>query len=183
MEAGIYYSWVLLLALVLVAGWVATLVSLPGNWGNVGAAALFAAFVEPPDEGEGIGWTTVGVLIGIAVVGEVIESVAGAAGTAKQGGSRRSMGLSIVGAVLGSIAGVALGLPVPVLGPPIAAILGGALGSFAGAVAGEYWKGRNLEHQWTIGRAAFFGRILGTVGKLIAGAVLVVVALADAMLT
>jgi uncharacterized protein YqgC (DUF456 family) len=178
---GVYYLWVLLLSLTLIGGWIATLLSLPGNWVIAGAAALFAWQIEPPD-GIGISWRTVIILLLVAGLGEVIETVAGAAGTAKHGGSRRSMLLSVIGAVVGSIGGVVIGLPLPIIGPAIAAVMGGAMGAFGGAALGEHWKGRPMDQQLTIGRAAFMGRILGTVGKLAAGAIMVVIALADALL-
>ena len=45
---------------------------------------------------------------------------------------------------------------------------------------GEHWKGRTFEQGVEIGRAAFLGRLFGTVGKLAIGVVMMVVAAADA---
>ena len=104
----------------------------------------------------------------------------GAAGAAKQGGSRRSVILSVAGAIVGSLGGAIIGLPVPIIGSAIAAVFGGSIGAFAGALAGESWKGRSLEHGIAIGQAAFMGRILGTAGKLAVGAMMVVIASVDA---
>ena len=59
--------------------WLTTLVALPGNWLIVGCSALFAWLLSH-DSGRGITWTTVAVLAGLAVLGEIVEFVAGAAG-------------------------------------------------------------------------------------------------------
>ena len=47
-----------------------------------------------------------------------------------------------------------------------------------GAMLGECWKGRSLDTSWQVGQAAFWGRLLGTAGKLTAGAAIVAVILA-----
>jgi hypothetical protein len=157
------------------------LVALPGNWIVVGAAALFA-WLLPVEAGRGISWTTVAVLLGLAVFGEVVEFVAGAAGAARQGASRRAIVLSIVGAVAGSIVGLGIGAPIPIIGSLVMAVLGGAGGAFAGAYLGETWKGRDEPERLAAGRGAFFGRIWGTVGKLAVGAVMLAIVTYDAFL-
>src|SRR5262245_578708 len=92
-----YYLWAALFVLVSLCALVATLFMLPGNWIIVGLAALFAWLVHGP-EGQGLNWWCVGALAGLAVVGEIIEFAAGAAGAAKSGGSRRGMVLALLGA-------------------------------------------------------------------------------------
>ncbi|MCA9148915.1 MAG: DUF456 domain-containing protein [Planctomycetales bacterium] len=172
---------VILFVLFCLGAWCATLVSLPGNWAMVIAAALMAWLAKDGSRID-IQWWTVGVLAALAGVGELLETAAGAAGTAKLGGSRRGMVLSIVGAIIGSAAGVAAGLPIPVIGSAIAAVFGGAMGAFAGAVAGEHWKGADVDKQMAVGRAAFMGRLVGTAAKLIVGAVIAVIAIAAVLL-
>ncbi|MCP4193210.1 MAG: DUF456 domain-containing protein [Planctomycetaceae bacterium] len=174
----VYYLSAVLLTIANLSSWCLTLLTLPGNWLIVGFTAFFA-WLFPADSGNGISWTTVGILIVLAVAGEIIEAVTGAAGAAKQGGSRRSVILSVGGAVIGSLGGAIIGLPIPIVGSAIAAIFGGSIGAFAGALAGESWKGRSLEHGIAIGQAAFIGRILGTVGKLAVGVIMVVIATVD----
>ena len=124
-------------------------------------------------------WPVVALLLGLAIVGEIIEFAAGTAGAAKQGASRRAMALSIVGTLVGSIGGAMIGLPVPVLGSAFAALLGGALGAGVGAAIGENWKGRDAEGSIQVGAAAFAGRILGTAGKLVVGGIMLVIATID----
>lgn len=175
----VYYLWALLLVCGSVVGWLFNLVALPGNWIVVGAAALFA-WLLPATPESGIGWKTVLVLLGLAVAGEIVEFVAGAAGAAKQGASRRAIALSIVGAIVGSIVGLGIGTPIPIIGSLIMAVLGGAAGAFVGAYVGEVWKGRNEPERLAAGRGAFFGRIWGTVGKLAVGAVMLAILTYDA---
>ncbi|MSR58307.1 MAG: DUF456 family protein [Planctomycetaceae bacterium] len=174
-----YYTWAVLLVLCNVGALTATLLALPGNWVIVGLTALFAWLVHGPS-GAGVSWYTVAALIGLALLGELAEFGAGAAGAARSGGSRRGMVLAMFGAMVGSMAGVAIGVPIPILGSLIGAVIGGALGAFGGAYLGESWKGRPDEQRLAVGTAAFVGRLLGTIGKLWAGAVMVVVAAADA---
>jgi uncharacterized protein YqgC (DUF456 family) len=177
--AWIYYPSAVLLVLLCLAAWLTTLLTVPGNWIVVGLAAGFA-WLFPAAAGRGITWTTVFVLIGLAIVGEIIEFGAGAAGAAKQGASRRAVGLSILGAAVGSIVGLAVGTPVPVLGSFVMAVLGGAGGAFVGAYIGEYWKGRGDEERVAAGKGAFVGRLWGTVGKLAAGATMLALVAWDA---
>jgi uncharacterized protein len=179
--AWIYYPSAALLLVLCVAAWLTTLLTVPGNWIVVGLAAGFA-WLFPAAAGRGISWTTVFVLIGVATIGEIIEFAAGAAGAAKQGASRRAVGLSIVGAMVGSIVGLAIGMPVPVLGSFVMALLGGAAGAFAGAYLGESWKGRSDEERVAAGKGAFVGRLWGTVGKLAAGAVMLAIIAWDVLI-
>jgi len=180
METWIYYLWALLLIFACGLAWLTTLVALPGNWLIVGCSALFAWLVHA-DSGSGITWTTVAVLAGLAVLGEIVEFAAGAAGAAKQGASKRGVALAMIGALVGSVAGIAIGLPIPVLGSFVMALLGGAAGAFFGAYLGEAWKGRPHEARVAAGRGAFTGRIWGTVGKLAVGAMMLAIVAWDAL--
>lgn len=171
----IQIAWGIALVLAAIGCWFLNIFTIPGNWLIVGLAALFAYLLPPAEYGRGFGWITVGVLVLIAVLGEVVEFAAGAAGAAKHGASRRAMLLSIVGAAVGSIAGAAIGMPVPVIGPLIAAVGGGAAGAFGGAYFGEVWKGKLHPERTAVSTGAMIGRLFGTVGKLAAGAAIVAV--------
>lgn len=164
-----------LLVIVLIAGWLLTLFNLPGNWLMVAAVALYA-LVIPPDSRQDISWTTVAILVGLAVAGEIVETAAGAVGASRHGGSRRGMLLAIVGSIAGSIFGATIGLPIPIVGSVIAAILFASLGAMLGAVLGEQWKGRDAQLTWQIGQAAFWGRLFGTLGKIVIGSAMVATA-------
>lgn len=169
-----YWIWAVLLVLANSAAWFATLFSLPGNWVMLLLTAVFA-FFYPDENGTGVGWTAVIAIACLAILGEIVEFAAGAAGAAKEGGSRRGMVLAVVGAIVGSIAGAIVGLPIPVVGPILAAIGGGALGAFLGAYLGETWKGKTTAESLAVSKGALVGRLLGTMGKLVAGAVIVVI--------
>ncbi|HEY2253938.1 MAG TPA: DUF456 family protein, partial [Planctomycetaceae bacterium] len=108
MGAFWYHFWAVVLVMLNFCALLANVFTLPGNWIIVAFTVLFALFVRG-SEGTGLNWWCVGVVIGLAVLGEVVEFAAGAAGAAKSGGSRRGMLLSVVGAMGGSIAGAILG--------------------------------------------------------------------------
>jgi uncharacterized protein YqgC (DUF456 family) len=173
-----YYLWASLLLIVNLCGWASTLVMLPGNWFIVLATALFAFFVRP-DDIHGVSWWCVVGLVVLAAIGEAIEFAAGAAGAAKHGGSRRGMLLAIAGAIGGSLLGATLGSGVPILGTILGAVAGGCVGAFGGAYLGETWKGRTGEERMAVSNAALVGRLFGTVGKLIVGLIMVVIATVD----
>lgn len=156
------------------------LVGLPGNW-LILASSLVFAFLFRTSAGLELGWTGLGILLLLALAGEALEALAGLAGIAKLQASRRSMVLSLFGSLLGSLVGATLGLPIPVVGPAIAAVLGGAMGAFAGAAVGEGWKRGSLGQTWAVGRAAFWGRLLGTFGKFVIGIVMTTLSLIDAV--
>ncbi|MFO1006540.1 MAG: DUF456 family protein [Planctomycetaceae bacterium] len=172
----VYWFGGIVLLLANVACWVATFFTLPGNWGIVLLAALFVVLIPEQENGLGLNWWEVGVLVALAGLGELLELIAGAAGAAKHGASRRAILLSMVGAMVGSIAGAFVGVPVPFVGPIIAALGGGALGTFAGAYLGETWNGRANAEKLSISQAALVGRLLGTFGKLVAGGAMVIYA-------
>jgi uncharacterized protein len=176
----LYYTLAVLLIACGMLCWLANLFSLPGNWVLLGLVALFA-FLVPETSGRGVSWTAVGIMAALAVLGEIIEFAAGAAGAAKQGASRRAVVLSLVGALAGSILGATAGIPIPIFGSMIGALLGGSVGAFAGAYFGEVWSERPHAHGLNVGKAAFIGRLWGTLGKFVVGAVMLGVAAADAL--
>ncbi len=143
-------------------------IGLPGTWLMVAATAAVAWL----QEGMFSLWT-LGAIALIALGGEILEFIAGAAGSKKAGGTWRGAVGAILGGLVGGIAGTFL-IPVPVLG----SILGAALGAAGGALLGELSGGKKLEAAAAVGRGAFVGRLLGTVFKLGAGALIWVVALA-----
>lgn len=169
------------LALLFVAAillfWFTNLLGLPGNWLIVATAALYAGLM-PVDTRAAIGWPVVGAITGLAVLGELVELAASAAGVKKAGGSRRGAILALIGSVIGAIVGMVVGLPVPVVGSLLGAVLFAGLGALLGAMLGESAKGRSLETSWKIGQAAFWGRLLGTFAKAIVGAVMAGIAIA-----
>jgi hypothetical protein len=166
--------WIVLLV-ALAGAWWMNLLGLPGNWVIVGIAAA-AAWLAPSGFRLSISQTIVYVLIGLALVGEGVEFAAGALGVKRAGGSRRGALYSLGGGLAGGMVGMFIGLPIPIIGSAIAAILFASFGAMAGAVIGENSQGRETGHSWQIGKAAFWGRLFGTLGKTAIGAAMVAIA-------
>src|SRR5215208_6744618 len=145
------FVWAVLFVLAVLVCWFMNLLGLPGNWLIVAAAALYAWLI-PPDTRAAIGWPAVGVMTGLAVLGEVAEFAAGAAGVKKLGGSWTGAILALIGSAVGAIAGMVVGVPVPVVGSLVAAVLFGGLGALGGAVLGETLRGRSLDASLRIGK-------------------------------
>ncbi|RMF39029.1 MAG: DUF456 domain-containing protein [Planctomycetota bacterium] len=163
----------LLIVLVTLAlgGWVANLIGLPGNWFNVAMAAASYLLV-PSDSRVYVGLPIVLLAVAFAALGEAIEFLAGAVGAKRAGGTLRSTVLAMGGSMAGGLAGLFVGgalIPIPGLGSVLGAILLGAAGAFVGAIVGERWAGRDWNVSVSVGSAAFWGRLFGTVGKVVCG--------------
>ena len=171
----------LILILVLLACWLLTLLALPGNWLMVVATSVYAYFM-PAQSPAAIGWKTVVVILALAAVGEIVELVASAMGVSKTGGSRRSALMALLGSVVGGILGVLIGVPIPLIGSVVAAVFFAGLGAMTGAILGELSVGQRLGTSWRVGKAAFWGRLAGTLGKTLLGAVIIVVVIAGMLL-
>lgn len=160
------------LSLVALTAWAANLLGMPGNWVMAAAAAL-SLWLSPESSRYYVGWLPLIGIVFVAGLGELLEFAAGALGAQRVGGTRRGTILAIVGSVVGAIVGLFVGtaIPPPILGNVIASLLLGASGAFAGAIAGERWAGKDWDSSLQVGGAAFWGRLLGTVGKAVCGTV------------
>jgi len=155
---------IIALLLVSSAGVFMVALQLPGTWTIAAATALFAwVYWEPGDPM--IGWWTLSAMLVLCVLGELIETLAGAVGAKGAGGSKRSIALAIVMGIAGAIMGTFF-IPIPVVGT----LIGAALGSGTGAVLGELWIGRDWKLALKTGQGAAIGRFAGSVGKLIVAA-------------
>lgn len=164
-EIAIDYLWALLFVLTLVAGWLLTLFAMPGNWLMVVAAIVYAWLI-PPEARTSLSWWYVGALIGLAIVGEILEFLAAALGARQGGGSKRGAFLAVLLSIPGAMLGAMLGVPVPVVGPILGVVLFAGLGALAGAMLGEQWKGKTMDESWQVGQGAFWGRVLGSLAKV-----------------
>ncbi len=156
--------------------WAGNLIALPGNWAAV-VILLIYAFVGPENGNASIGYIPVVAAFCFALLGEAFEFVAAALGAQKAGASRKATLLAMIGSMAGAMIGAIVGLPVPVVGQVLAAILFGGLGATLGAMLGEWSNGSSWRESLPIGHAAFWGRTIGTLGKVAAGAVIVVIAM------
>ena len=162
--AGIAITIILLSCL----AWAGNLVALPGNWIMVLLLGSFA-WLGPQDGRTEIGFSTVAIAAMLAILGEGVEFAASALGARRAGASRKSTTYAVVGSFGGALLGAVIGVPIPIVGPIIAAILFAGLGAMAGAIYGERSEGKAWQETLAIGQAAFWGRTLGTFGKIAAG--------------
>ena len=163
------------LVLLCVIAWGSNLIALPGNWFAVLLLAIYA-WAGPQEGRAAIGYVAVISAFGCALVGEIIEFIAGALGAQRAGASKKSTLFAVIGSMVGAIFGALVGVPVPVIGSVLAAILFGGVGATLGAMYGEWTDGRSWRESWSIGHAAFWGRTFGTLGKVTAGLVIIVIA-------
>src|SRR5947209_14666906 len=171
----------LLFVLAVLVFWSLNLIGLPGNWMIVAATVLYAWLTSGPGSG-GLRWAAVAIVMGLAVVGEVVEFGASATGVKRAGGSRRGAALALVGSVGGAMTGLFVGVPIPVVGSVVAALLFAGLGALLGAVLGELTAGRSVANRWRVGRAAFWGRRFRTLAKTLVGAAMAGVAVSVVLL-
>ena len=178
-------TFVVLMAFTLVVGcvaaWLTNLVALPGNWICVLLMAFYA-WLGPAEGRVAIGYGAVLAGFAFALLGELFEFLAGALGAQRAGASRKSTLYSILGSIAGAMTGALVGVPVPVIGSVIAAILFGGIGAAAGAMYGEWSDGRKWKENWVVGHATFWGRTIGTMGKITAGLVIVAIVIAATVL-
>ena len=172
MENWLEFSLILILTLLAIAAWAANVLGMPGNWCIVAMAGL-CLWLRPEDARSYMGWGILIAIVVIALIGEALEFAASAMGASKVGGSKRATALAIAGSIAGAIAGLFFGtaIPIPIVGNLLGSVILGALGAFAGAVAGERWVGKDWDASFQVGGAAFWGRLLGTLAKALCGTI------------
>jgi len=124
---------------------------LPGTWLQVLAVGIVTWRMDRPLLGFAIA-------VGLAVVGEIAETMSGQWGTRRFGGSRKAAW----GALLGGFAGLFVGTPIPVVGSLVMSFVG----TFVGAIAGEMWARGRVAPELRVGMGALVGRATGVAFKL-----------------
>ncbi|MEY5014593.1 MAG: hypothetical protein RIS92_951 [Verrucomicrobiota bacterium] len=144
-----YSLWALFWTLIVtgVAGALLPIPLLPGP-PLVVAAALLHRFSFP--QTSPVSWTLLVVLTFLAILTLVLDTVTGAIGAKKFGGTRWG--------VLGAFAGALLGL---VAGGPVGLLIGPPLGVFTA----EYLALNDPKKAWRATQGALLGMILGTLGR------------------
>ncbi len=145
---------------------VLVVVQLPGTWMLLGLAVIVECVDRaylPECEQQTFEWWVLGGVFAIAVIGEIIEFVAGAAGAKKGGSSTRGM----VGALIGGIVGIFIFTPLFFFVPIFGAFFGAVLGTFVGAVVGELSAGQStIQGTMKPAIGATIGRVIGTTSKV-----------------
>lgn len=152
----------LLLSAVLAVGLALVPLGLPGLWvmvlGVIGFGWL-TGFAS-------VGIATIALVVGLAMVGELVEAWAGFRYARRYGGSRRAGWGALVGGVVGAVVGV----PLPIVG----SVIGAFAGSFVGATLFEYTASRAGGAAVSAGWGAVLGRAVGAAAKVALGLVIAV---------
>jgi uncharacterized protein YqgC (DUF456 family) len=114
-------------------------------------------------------WPGIVTVVALALVGELLEFLAGAGGAKAAGGSKRSMVFSTIGGITG---GILLTIPLPIIGT----IIGVCIGAFAGATLAQMTVEQDVEHSARVGLGAAKGTFIGILSKLTVGCVIFIVA-------
>ncbi|MEM8782942.1 MAG: DUF456 domain-containing protein [Planctomycetota bacterium] len=175
-ELALTWTLTLLLWAGCLVGVVLVALQLPGTWLIVLLSALAAWWGwDANPEARWIGWWTLAALLALAVLGEIIEAIAGALGSRAAGGSRRGAVLAIVGGIAGALLGTVV-IPVPIVGT----LLGAAIGAGLLSGLGDKWAGRKWGEAIRGGSGAAVGKFAGSVVKLtIAGVMMGTVVVAS----
>lgn len=138
--------------------------SLPANWGVLLLAGGYFWLVP----GSGLSWGVLGLLLGLALAGELLEFLVQIFGAKKFGSS----GKGNLGGIIGAIAGAILGAPF-FLG--LGALFGALLGAFGGCLILEIGQGREFADARRAAWGAFWGKFMGMILKFSLGAAMVAV--------
>jgi uncharacterized protein YqgC (DUF456 family) len=153
---------ILLLAVTGLAGLMLIPLGLPGLWVIVLGILAYGWLTDFRTLSAGL----LALVIGLALLGEIVESWIGFRFAQRYGGSKRAGW----GALLGGLVGAIVGVPVPIIG----SVIGGFLGAFAGAALFEYSRARRSEGAVRAGWGAVLGRAAAAALKMGIGVVLVV---------
>lgn len=156
------FAVVILLTAVLV-GLLLIPLGLPGLWVMVGGVLLYGWLTSF----RSMGVATIAIVLGIAFVGEIIESWLGFRFATRYGGSSRSGW----GALVGGLAGAVIGVPIAIIG----SVIGAFLGAFFGAALFEFSASRQLGVATRAGWGAVVGRAAAAAAKIALGVVIAVI--------
>jgi uncharacterized protein YqgC (DUF456 family) len=147
-----------LLHLAVLAGLAAVVLGLSGNFILLGLA-LAVAWIGGFEH---LGFGLLLVLLGLALLGELVEMLLGVVVARRFGATRWGM----IGTFIGGLVGAALGTAwLPIVG----SLIGAIAGAFGGAFAGEMLRGRRARESARAGTGALVGRVAATAFKLVIG--------------
>jgi hypothetical protein len=161
-----FYLWATLLIIVNGFWLILNLFSLPGNWLIVITTSLFAWWQW---ENKVISIYTLIAIAVLALMGEIVEFLAGAGGAKKAGAGW----LGAIAAIFGAIAGAITGTFVM---PFIGTIIGSCLGAGLAAAGIEMVMGKPAKVSIRSGAGASIGRFFGSMAKFAIGAAIWIIA-------
>ncbi|MGH7567813.1 MAG: DUF456 family protein [Gemmatimonadales bacterium] len=159
----------LLLLACFAAGLVLVPLGLPGLWVMVLGLIAYGWLTDF----RSISTTVIAVSLGLAVVGEIVETWVGFRLARRYGASSRAGW----GALAGGLVGAVIGVPVPIIG----SVIGGFVGSFVGAALFEYSRVGRADAAVGAGWGAVLGRAAATAAKMALGVAIAVVGLFAAL--
>jgi uncharacterized protein len=158
------YAWLTILILLNALCLVLVVFGIPGNWLMVAVTCLFAWWQR--DAGVFSGGTLIAIVV-LALMGELIEFLAGMLGAKRSGTSWQGSIAAIFGAMLGALIGT-FAIPVPLVGTLVGASVGAGLTVWVI----ETSRGQPAEHSLRRAVHAGMGQILGTSSKMAVGVVI-----------
>jgi uncharacterized protein YqgC (DUF456 family) len=132
----------------------------PGGWVALAAIIIYDSATGFSD----IGIMILIVMLGIAVLGEIIESFLGLVYVAQKGATKWGVLGAFAGGLTGAIGG-------SFIFPFLGSVILGLLGAFAGAVALEYIYYRSMDRALQTGFFAFVGKLAAMFVKFALGLV------------
>jgi len=123
---------------------------------------------------EDVTFNVILVLLGLALLAELVEFVVGILGAKKYKSSNKAILGSIVFGVIGGILGIPFFFG-------IGAVIGAFIGAFVGAFFVEFVLEKNVDRAVKSGWGAFIGRILGTFFKGAIGITMIVITIVYAV--
>ncbi len=154
--------WRIIVVVFMFAGLLSILIGIPGTFIILGTALIYAIFTH-------FQIITVKLLfglLGIAIMGEVIEAFLGLLSARKFGASRLSLFFALVGGFAGALIG---SMFLPLVGTVVGAITGAFLGTFLPELVVK----KELRVSIKAGVGTFLGRTAGILTKLVLGAIMV----------
>jgi uncharacterized protein len=142
---------------------------LPGLWVMVGGILVYGWLTSFRT----VGVAMIAIVLGIAFLGEIIESWLGFRYAKRYGGSSRSGW----GAFVGGLIGAAIGVPIAVIG----SVVGAFVGSFVGAALFEFSYSRHAGVATRAGWGAVVGRAAAAAAKMALGLVIAIIGLFAAL--
>ncbi len=142
---------------------------LPGLWVMVGGVLAYGWLTSF----QSVGVAIIAVVVGLAVLGEIVEAWIGFRFAKRYGGSSRSGW----GALIGGVVGAVIGVPIAVIG----SVIGAFIGSFVGAALFEYSASRHTGTATRAGWGAVVGRAAAAAAKTALGVIIAVLGIFAAL--